>query len=157
MHRMLMNARNILVGSAIALALGVSGPVYSFDDGAEVTIDYRQGLMRALGGNMSATAAIVVDGADFRDNLLVHTRYIVDATQDIPALFPEGSDFGETDALMSIWEDPERFAELSRENHEAALALHEAVEEGDDAALMSRFRSVGESCRACHEDFRRRD
>lgn len=153
MHRMLMNARNILVGSAIAIAVGASGPVYSFDDGAEATIDYRQGLMRALGGNMSASAAIIVDGADFGD----HTRYIVDATRDIPALFPEGSDFGETDALMAIWEDPDRFAELSRENHEAALALHEAAEEGDDAALMSRFRSVGESCRACHEDFRRRD
>ncbi|MCA1790817.1 MAG: cytochrome c [Thioalkalivibrio sp.] len=154
---MLVNTRSLFFGAAIALGLVASGPVHSFDEGAEVTIDYRQGLMRALGGNMAATAAIVVDGAPFRDNLSTHTRYIADATGDIPALFPEDSDFGETDALPSVWEDVEKFAELSRENHEAALALHEAAEQGDDAVIMSRFRSLGESCRSCHEDFRRSD
>jgi cytochrome c556 len=152
---MLVNTRNLFFGATIVLGLVASGPLHSFDEGADVTIDYRQGLMRALGGNMSATAAIVVDGAPFRDNLGTHTRYIVDATRDIPALFPEGSDFGETDALASVWEDVERFAELSRENHEAALALQEAVEQGDDAAIMAGFRTLGESCRTCHEDFRR--
>ena len=157
MNQMLATTRNLFVGTALVLGLAASGAVHSFDDGAEATIDYRQGLMRALGGNVAATAAIVVDGAEFRDNLLIHTRYIVDATRDIPALFPEGSDFGETDALPSIWEEVEKFAQRSQENHEAALALHEAVEQGDDAAIMAGFRSVGQSCRSCHEDFRRRD
>lgn len=157
MIRVLATTRNLFVGTALVLGLAASGAVHSFDEGAEATIDYRQGLMRALGGNVAATAAIVVDGAEFRDNLLIHTRYIVDATRDIPALFPEGSDFGETDALPSIWEEAEKFAQRSQENHEAALALHEAVEQGDEAAIMAGFRSVGQSCRACHEDFRRRD
>ena len=149
--------RGLCVNGLLVLGLVASGPAFAFDDGAEATIDYRQGLMRALGGNVAATAAIIVDGAEFRDNLLIHTRYIVDATRDIPALFPEGSDFGETDALPSIWEEVEKFAQRSQENHEAALALHEAVEQGDDAAIMAGFRSVGQSCRSCHEDFRRRD
>ena len=157
MHRFFMNARNLLVTTAIVLGMAASGSVHSFDEGAEATIDYRQGLMRALGGNMAATAAIVVDGVPFRDNLSTHTRYIADATADIPALFPEGSDFGETDALPSVWEDVEKYAELSRESHEAAVALHEAVEQGDDAAIMAGFRTLGQSCRSCHEDFRRRD
>jgi len=157
MYRFFMNARNLFVTTAIVLGMAASGSVHSFDEGAEVTIDYRQGLMRALGGNMAATAAIVVDGAPFRDNLSTHTRYIADATADIPALFPEGSDFGETDALPSVWEDVEKYAELSRESHEAAVALHEAVEQGDDAAIMAGFRTLGQSCRSCHEDFRRRD
>lgn len=157
MNRMLVNTRNLFFGAAIVLGLVASGPVHSLDEGAEVTIDYRQGLMRALGGNMAATAAIVVDGAPFRDNLGTHTRYIADATRDIPALFPEGSDFGETDALASVWEDVEKYAELSRESHEAAVALHEAVEQGDDAAIMAGFRTLGQSCRSCHEDFRRRE
>jgi len=157
MRRILATTRNLFVGTALVLGLAASGAVHSFDEGAEVTIDYRQGLMRALGGNVAATAAIVVDGADFRDNLAIHVRYIVDATRDIPALFPEGSDFGETDALPSVWEDVEKFAQRSSENHEAAVALQEAVEGGDDAAIMAGFRNLGQSCRSCHEDFRRRD
>lgn len=157
MQRILAITRNLFIGTAMVLGLAASGSVHSFDEGAEVTIDYRQGLMRALGGNVSATAAIIVDSADFRDNLAIHVRYIVDATRDIPALFPEGSDFGETDALPSIWEDAEKFALSSSENHEAAVALHEAVEGGDDAAIMAAFRNLGQSCRSCHEDFRRGD
>ena len=157
MNRILATTRNLFVGTALILGLAAAGPVHSLDEGADATIDYRQGLMRALGGNTAATAAIVVDGAGFRDNLLIHVRYMADATRDIPALFPEGSDFGETAALPSVWEQPQRFAELSRENHEAALKLIEAVEQGDDAAIVAAFRGVGQSCRSCHEDFRRRD
>lgn len=157
MLRSVMQARNLFIGAALVLGLAVSGPVSSFDDGAEATIDYRQGLMRALGGNMASTAAIVVDGAEFGDNLLIHTRFLMDAMRDIPALFPEGSDFGETDALPAVWDDPETFAARSQDNYDAAVALHEAAESGDQAAIVAGFRAVGQSCRSCHEDFRRRD
>lgn len=157
MNPILATTRKLFVGTVLIVGLAASGAVHSLDEGAEATIDYRQGLMRALGGNTAATAAVVVDGAGFRDNLLIHVRYIADATRDIPALFPEGSDFGETGALPSVWDEPEKFAERSRENHEAALKLLEAVEQGDDAAILAAFRGVGQSCRSCHEDFRRRD
>ncbi len=152
-----MNVRKLLVGAALTVGLGASGNLPAFDMGGEVTIDYRQGVMGAIGGNMASTAAIVIDGADFGENLLMHVRFLVDATQDIPSLFPEGSDFGETDALPSIWEEPEKFAERSRENHEAAIALLEAVEQGDETVVRSAFRDLGQSCRSCHEDFRHRD
>lgn len=157
MKRNSMKVRKLLVGAALTVGLGASGNLPAFDMGAEVTIDYRQGVMRAIGGNVSSTAAIVIDGADFGDNLMMHVRFLVDATQDIPSLFPVGSDFGETDALPSIWEQPEKFAERSRENHEAALALLEAVEQGDEAVIRGAFRDLGQSCRSCHEDFRQGD
>lgn len=157
MQRAIVNSRNLLVGAALCLGLAATGSIHAFEDGAEAVIDYRQGVMRAIGGNVASTAAIVVDGADFRDNLITHVRYIADMTRDIPALFPEGSDFGETGALPSVWEEPEKFAERSQENHDAALALVEAVEQGDDDAIAAGFRNLGQSCRSCHEDFRRRD
>ncbi|AHE97041.1 c-type cytochrome [Thioalkalivibrio paradoxus] len=157
MQRTMRMSRNVFVATAAVLALGLPASGVAFDEGAEATIDYRQGVMRAIGGNVASTAAIVVDGADYRDNLEMHTRYLVDATRDIPGLFPEGSDFGETDALAAVWEEPEKFAERSRETHEAAVALHEAVERGDDAAIGQGFRALGQSCRSCHEDFRHRD
>jgi cytochrome c556 len=157
MQRAIVNIRHLLVGTALCLGLAASGSIHAFEDGAEIVIDYRQGVMRAIGGNVASTAAVVVDGADFRDNLLTHARYIADMTRDIPALFPEGSDFGETDALPSVWEEPEKFAERALATHEAALALVEAVEQGDEAALGARFRDLGQACKACHDDFRHSD
>ncbi len=156
MQRYVWTTRKLLVGTALLFGLTTAASVQAFDD-AEATIDYRQGVMAAIGGNMASIAAIVMDRADYRDNLATHVRFIVDLTEDIPAMFPEGSDFGETDALPSIWEDPETYAEKSRANHEAAVALQEAVETGDDAAIAAGFRDLGQSCRSCHEDFRHRD
>lgn len=157
MQQLIQVSRNVMWAALAALALSVPGQAFSFDEGADATIDYRQGVMRAVGGNVASVAAIVVDGADFRDNLAMHTQFLADSTRDIPALFPEGSDFGETDALSSVWEDPDKFAQRSRETHEAAVALHEAVGQGDSAEIGQRFRALGQSCRSCHEDFRRRD
>ena len=142
------------VAAALALGLGATSTVHAFDE-HEATIDYRQGVMRAIGGNVGAIAAVVVDGADFGDNLKMHTSQLVALSQDIPGLFPEGSDFPDTDAKEEIWDDWERFKELSSDTQEAAEALHAAVEAGDEDEYAIRFRNLGQSCQACHDDFRR--
>ncbi|WP_373054637.1 c-type cytochrome, partial [Thioalkalivibrio sp.] len=114
------------VAAALTLGLGATSAVHAFDE-HESTIDYRQGVMSAIGGNVGAIAAVVVDGADYGDNLQMHTSQLVDLSQDIPSLFPEGSDFPETDAKEEIWDDWERFEELASDTREAAEALHTAV------------------------------
>jgi cytochrome c556 len=150
--------RGLCFGIALTLGLGLGAvtQVHAFEED-EVKIDYRKGAMRAIGGNMASLAAVIVDGAeDYRDNLALHAGFIVNMTRDIPSLFPEGTDIGETDALPAIWEDMDRFTELSEENHQAAVALLEAIE-GGEANLGPRFRELGQSCSACHDDFRHRD
>jgi cytochrome c556 len=140
---------------ALFMALGLSVLNCAQAD-EQVIIDYRQGVMKAIGGNMSSLAAVIVDGAEYRDNLVHHARFIAEFLQDVPALFPEGSDFGETDALEGVWTKREEFEKRAAETREAADLLLQAVETGDDAMAL-RFRELGESCRACHEDFRRSD
>lgn len=142
------------VAAALTLGLGAVQSVHAFDE-HEATIDYRQGVMRAIGGNVGAFAAVVVDGADFGDNLKMHTSQLVALTADIPALFPEGSDFPDTDAKEEIWDDWDRFVELANDTRDAAEALHAAVEAGDEDEFPIRFRNLGQSCQACHDDFRR--
>jgi cytochrome c556 len=122
----------------------------------EAIIDYRKGVMKSIGGNMASLAAVLVDGAEYRANLIHHARFIAEFMQDVPALFPEGSDFGETDALESVWQKREEFEKRAAATREAAGLLLRAVETNDEAMAL-RFRELGESCRACHEDFRRRD
>lgn len=142
------------VAAALTLGLGAASTVHAFDEHT-ATIDYRQGVMRAIGGNVGAIAAVVVDGAEFGDNLKMHTSQLVALTQDIPSLFPEGSDFPDTDAKEEIWDNWDRFEELTNDTREAAEALHAAVEAGDEDEYAIRFRNLGQSCQACHDDFRR--
>lgn len=137
----------------MALGPGIPGTAHAEE---QIIIDYRQGVMKAVGGNMASLAAVIVDGAEYRANLIHHARFVTRFMQDVPALFPEGSDFGETDALMSVWEQREEFEQRAADTRKAADLLLEAVEK-DDEAMALRFRELGESCRACHEDFRRSD
>lgn len=155
MHKPVKFARIVAAAIAVTLGAGLMGQVKAID-GVEATVDYRKGVMRAIGGNTAALAAVIVDGADYKANLAIHARYIVDMTKDIPGLFPEGSDFGETNALPAVWENPERYAELSENTHKAAVALLAAIE-GGEQDLGPRFRELGQSCRACHDDFRQRN
>ncbi|QKT02527.1 cytochrome c [Ectothiorhodospiraceae bacterium 2226] len=142
------------VAAVLALGAGTTASVQAFEE-QEATIDYRQGVMRAIGGNVGSLAAIIMDGADYGDNLQLHAQHLVDLTRDIPALFPEGSDFPETDAREEIWDDWDRFVELADDTREAVDALHAAVEAGEEDEYPIRFRNLGQSCQACHDDFRR--
>lgn len=151
---------NSVAGVSFALIFGLllgSSHSMAFDAGAEATIDYRKGVMSALGGHSAAVAAIVVDGADFTEQLAGHAHALVHLTRDMPALFPEGSDFGETAALPAVWETPEDFAQKAEANHAAAVALLEAIESGQGANLGPLFRDVGQSCRSCHQGYRQRN
>ncbi|ABI56512.1 c-type cytochrome [Alkalilimnicola ehrlichii MLHE-1] len=121
----------------------------------EAIVDYRQGVMSSLGGNAAASAAIIMDGVDFRDNLEQHARILAEFTRDIPALFPEGSDVGDNDAREAVWSDRQTFEERAAETRDAAEAFYAVVrEDGTDREIMAAFRDLGQSCRACHDDFR---
>ncbi|MEA3413779.1 MAG: cytochrome c, partial [Pseudomonadota bacterium] len=70
------------------------------EDDPDAMIKYRQGVMKAQGGLMTAMSQIVRGKVGDRDDDLKSFATALTATTgDIPSMFPEGSDFGETDAL----------------------------------------------------------
>jgi cytochrome c556 len=73
---------------------------------------------------------------------------------DIAALFPEGTDFGETKAKAEVWSDSEGFSEKSKQAADAAKAFSEAVKSGDKTMMLQAFKGVGDSCKGCHEAYR---
>lgn len=69
-------------------------------------------------------------------------------------LFPEGSDQGdvETWAKAEIWSDRANFDKALQDSIKAAVAM-QAVE--DEAALMPALGALGNSCKGCHDKYRR--
>lgn len=138
----------LVLGSALAFPAASADP--------EAIVDYRQGVMSSLGGNTAASAAILMDGVDFRENLEKHARILAEFTRDIPALFPEGTDVGDHDAREAVWTDRETFENRAADTQEAAEAFYAVVRDGgSDQEIVAAFRDMGQSCRACHDDFRR--
>jgi cytochrome c556 len=59
-----------------------------------------------------------------------------------------------TDAKVEIWRDPAGFAAASGNLTRQADRLLQVVDSGDTTALNDAFRSVAQSCKGCHDDYR---
>lgn len=144
--------RNVRLIAILLFGLGIGSA--SADE--EGTIKYRQGIMKAQAGYMSAMGMVVQGRADFAANLGDHARGLHVLSKTVPTLFPEGSDFGETDALEKIWQDMDGFRAKAGDAEQAAAELVAATQSGDRGRIAQAYRAVGESCKGCHEDYRRK-
>lgn len=121
-------------------------------------IKYRQAIMKALGGHMAATSAILrgkVEGAP--GELALHAETIAGLMADLTRLFPEGSDFGETEAKESVWEDPEGFTDAAKKGASASRTFADAANGGNAASIQEGQKALGKACKGCHKNYREKD
>jgi len=74
--------------------------------------------------------------------------------------FPAGSgpqDGVKTDALATVWQQPDEFGKAATRLTEAASALDAAAQSGDLAAVRGAVAPLGAACKGCHERFREKD
>lgn len=79
--------------------------------------------------------------------------------EDIGKLFPEGSgpEAGiETEALAVIWENPTEFAKAAERMTEVAGQFLTIARGGDIDEIRAGLGELGETCRACHQQFRQK-
>jgi cytochrome c556 len=136
------------------LLLGLSCSLPAQDMDPDAVIKYRQSVMSAQGGHMGAMAQIVRGKVDYPDQLLVHARALNSIAQNIDMLFPEGSDFGETDAKEEIWSNWDKFKQAAERLSTETQAFVKAVESKDQSAINKNFKELGEACKTCHKKFR---
>jgi len=133
---------------------GISAPTSVTQVPVEVIVDHRKGVMRAVSGNMAASGSILVDGAPFEDRVGFYAASLAELLSDIPSYFPEGTTHDESDARPEIWSNAATFSERAAVTAERAAAFSAAAQEGNRAAMTQAFLSLGQSCGACHDDFR---
>ncbi len=141
----------------VAALLAIMADGANAEADPENLIKYRQGAMSALGGHMSASAQIVRGKVGYGEHLLFHAEAIQAISGRVAEMFPEGSDFGETDAKEAVWEKPEDFQEAARKGGKAADDYLLAVKGGDKAVIGQSFRSLADACKQCHKKFREQD
>jgi len=146
----------VLVGlmACLGVVTAVSAEELAFDR-IEPAIKYRQNVMAAMGGLVGISAGRLRDGLTFGPELPEVARALQAMTRDVAALFPEGTDFGETEAKPDVWERPEEFARASQTLRERVDSYLAATAEGDRVAMLKAFKAVGEACKSCHKDFRK--
>lgn len=148
-----MSAFHRRFGAAAVAALSLF--VASAAVAKEPIVDYREGVMEAIGGHTGALKQLVTGKVDFPDDAKVHVLGIEALSKLVDHLFPVGSDKGETEALPAIWEKP---AEFKKAIEAFQLAAADLAKQADAApsAMAPAFGALVKTCKGCHDDFKKK-
>ena len=114
----------------------------------EEAVTTRIALMKEDGGILRSAAPLT--GAE----AVAAMQKLKDNYSHIPALFPEGSIVGESEALPAIWENWDAFVAIAKTGEDAAAAGLAAAEAGDAAGYAAALKAIGGTCGQCHQQFR---
>lgn len=145
----------LLVPVTLALAL--------IGCGEEVDLDSpegkRQGLFKQMLHHSEPMGGMFSDRLAYDGEVFAEHARQLDALSDAPwEHFPEpGNSTQPTDALPKIWAEPLAFSLRIDDFQNATAMLAAAVEDGaeDPDSVRDPLRAVQQSCKACHDDFRR--
>lgn len=138
----------------LVLAVVLTAPALTLaHTGATGIVKKRMEVMKDVGAVMKELGAMVKGDVTFDASKVSRRAGDLKAhAASMPALFPEGSIHGPSEALPRIWEDFEGFSGIASDLESAATALSLVT---DATTLPAALGAAGKTCKACHSDFRK--
>jgi cytochrome c556 len=146
--------RRIFTSAALALLLASA---MAHGATPEDAIKYRKAVMSTMAGHVGAISLIFSGKVELQEYLLSHAEALASAGDQVGKLFPAGSDVGKTDALPLIWQEGDKFQKAAEANRTATAQLRDAIKSGDKAAIGKSLKPVFDSCKGCHDRYRKED
>lgn len=150
-----MKSKLLFALSAVMLAGSAAAQVKTED-----AIKWRQSAYSTMGWSMSRIKANV-DGQFNKDDVIKAANVLqAIANSGMGALYPAGSDHGkgwdETRVKPEFFSNPEGVKKVAMDFNREANELAKVAAGGDAAAVKAQFQKLGGTCKACHDDFRRK-
>lgn len=150
-HGLRRSGARAALGAAVVLGVLAVAHQAAADANA---IKYRQAVMKAVGGHMTAMAGVIKGEVPHKGDLKAHAAGMAALATMAGHIFPEGSDFGDTSAKAEIWKKPAEFKKAMGAFQTAAANMNKAVQGTDSKAVAGAFADLGKACKGCHDDFR---
>ena len=115
---------------------------------AEEAMAAREMLMKQNGALLKSAGPLT--GAEAEAAM----QGLLDNFTHIPAVFPEGSNIGDSEALPAIWENWDAFTAIAETGRAAAADGLAAAQSGDADAYGAAIKTIGGTCGTCHKQFR---
>lgn len=147
-----MQKSKVLAGISLAAAMAVAISGVSV---AQDAIAKRREFMKSVGAAAKQSNEMIKGDKDFDAKAAADALTKVSSGwADFTKLYPKGTETGgETTASPKIWENPQDFNEKGQVLAKAAANAAEAAGKGKDA-FAEAFKSVGATCKGCHEVYR---
>jgi cytochrome c556 len=123
----------------------------------EDAIKYRQSALHLMGAHMGRVAAVVKGEQPYDKAAVEADTAVIEMMSKLPwHAFVPGSDTGNTKARPEIWREQDKFRGLAEKMQAEVQKLSAAARAGDLAQVRSAMGAVGQSCKACHDNYRAR-
>jgi cytochrome c556 len=145
----------LLVATALA-GLAVALPATAQFQKPEDAIKYRQSAMALQGHHLGRVFAMTSGRVPFDAKVAAEQIEIVAMINRLQfAAFVEGSDKGDTKSKPTIWTDKDKWAAAVARSQEDVVKLAAAGKAGNLDQIKAAFGAVGQSCKGCHDTFRK--
>ena len=140
-----------------ALALVTALPAAAQYRNAEAAIKYRQSAMTLQNNHMGRLFAMIKGEVPFDAKVAAENIEIVALLNSRVqfAAFIEGSDNGNTNAKPEIWTEKDKFAAAVAKSQEDVVKLAAAGKTGNLDQIKAAAGAVGQSCKACHDTYKK--
>jgi len=144
-----------LAALTAAASLAVSAPASAQFAKPEAAIKYRQSALTLLASHFGRMDGVVKGQVPYDVDAIKQNVAIVSMLAQLPwAAFGEGTEGG--GARPEVWSKREGFDAAQVRLKDAVAELSAAADTGDLAKLRAAFGKVGASCKACHDNYRKR-
>ena len=138
---------------ASCLTLALAGAALAHSGVKNATVEARMDVMSGIGTEMKTLGKMAKGETDFdQDAAQAAAAAIAKHAAATPDLFEAEEDDPKSEAKAEIWTNFDDFVEKSRELEEIAVELSTSIE--SEADLRLAMKSLGESCLACHKEYR---
>jgi cytochrome c556 len=150
-----MNRKCALVLCSILLAVSSARATPQFSR-AEDAIRYRKASFVVMQAQLARISAMVNGRQPFDAKAASESAEIVAVLSRLPfEAFSAGTDKGDTRAKPQVWSEQARFQVEADRAREQLLKLRDAARSGSAEQLKAAFTPAAQSCKSCHEQFRR--
>ena len=123
----------------------------------EDAIKYRKSVMTVQAAHFGRIGAMVNGRVPYDAKVVADNAAIVETMSKLPwVAFGPGTDKGETRALPAIWTEQAKFKEGADKMQSEVAKLSAASKTGNLDAVKTAFGAVGQTCKACHDDFQQK-
>ncbi len=150
--------RRCSFAAAAAAALVTCGPAAAQFKSADDAIEYRQGALAVMGHHFGVIGGMISGKTPFDAKTAQANADLVVTLSRLPwSAFVEGSDKGDTSAKPEVWAQPDKFKAAAAKFQDAAVKLDAAAAKATKADdLKAAFNATADTCKACHDDFRKK-
>ena len=125
---------------------------------AEDAIKYRKSVLFVMGQHFGRIGPVVKGERPYDKDEVVKNAAIAEQMSKLPFdAFIAGSDKGETGAKPEIWTEASKFKSSAEKMQQEMSKLAQAARGGDLNAIKAQFGETGKACKACHDDFRKKN